>query len=170
MDSEHKTKTSAELKKKLSDCLREKQEYLEGWQRSRAEFVNYKKAELERNNDFIKQANKDILIDLLDVLDDMERLEQEIDLEDEDDVVFDGFKKIKRKFLNLFEKWGVVRIETVDHDFDPEKHEAVERVFMEKIPEGLIIEEVSAGYLLNGKTLRPARVKVTSLKKKEQNN
>ncbi len=162
--SEQKKKI-AELKKQLSGCLEEKQKYLEGWQRERADFANYKKAEAERVEESSRRASKDVFFDLLDVLDGLERLEKEIEAEYGRDAFCEGAAKTRKSFLAVINKWGVERIESVGTEFNPEKHEALESIPRGDLPEGEIIEEISAGYLFHGEVLRPARVKVAGPQK-----
>lgn len=157
-------KNVSELKRKLAECQQEKQEYLEGWQRARAELINYKKSETERLSRFTQQANREVLRDFLVVLDDLFRLEKEVERKYGQDAFFDGVVKTRKEFLDVLEKWGVSRIETEGRDFDPEKHEAVASVNDSTLEEGKIVEEVLSGYLLKEEVLRPAQVKVAGAK------
>lgn len=161
MASAEKKKKSVDLKKQLSECLKEKQDYLEGWQRERAEFVNYKRSESERINRSVRQENRKVLLDVLAVLDDMERLTAEAGKRYQlDDPFFQGIDKIMRGFMDFLEKRGVERIATEGQEFDPEQHEAFEIVTDDAFQEGEIVSEISAGYMLEGEVLRPARVRV----------
>ncbi|HQO27565.1 MAG TPA: nucleotide exchange factor GrpE [Candidatus Pacearchaeota archaeon] len=165
MSSSKPDKNISEIKKQLAECQREKKEYLEGWQRARADLINYKKLESERLSRFIKQANRDILKDLLVVLDNLSRLEKEVEHKYGQDAFFDGVVKTRKGFLDVLDDWGVVRIKTEGQDFDPKRHEAVAEVDDSDLEEGKIVEEVLSGYLLNGEVLRPAQVKVAGAKK-----
>ena len=71
-----------------------------------------------------------------------------------------GIKHIKKQFEKVLADFGIEEIKTVGEKFDPEMHEAVETVEDETAEEGKILEEISAGYRMNGKVIRPARVRV----------
>ncbi|MBI2068599.1 MAG: nucleotide exchange factor GrpE [Candidatus Yanofskybacteria bacterium] len=122
------------------------QEYLDNWKRERADFLNYKKDETKRLGEFVKFANKAVILEAIDILDDLERAEKEINNP--------GLNQIVAKFHNLLKIFEVERIST-EGVFDPLLHEAVEGTGGDKL------EEVRAGYTMHGKVIRPARVKLT---------
>lgn len=122
------------------------EEYLNNWKRERADFLNYKKEEARRVEEFVKYANEDLILEIIDLIDDLEIVTKE--------VPGVGLEHLVKKFSELFKKYGVERIK-VDGQFDPALHEAVET---EK--EGTKLKEVRAGYTLHGKVIRPARVKL----------
>ena len=70
-----KKKTSP---KELTECLKQKEEYLKGWQRARADFLNYKKEEAERVKGILKYANEDLILKILPVLDNFEKVEENV--------------------------------------------------------------------------------------------
>lgn len=122
------------------------EEYLNNWKRERADFLNYKKDEAKRVEEFARFANEDLILETIDILDDLELAAKELK-----DV---GLESIIKKFNDLFRKYGVERIAT-DGPFNPELHEA-----METEPGGTKMKEVRAGYTMHGKLIRPARVKI----------
>ncbi|HVZ11223.1 MAG TPA: nucleotide exchange factor GrpE [Candidatus Paceibacterota bacterium] len=124
------------------------QEYLDNWKRERADFLNYKKDEARRMGEMLKYANEDVILEVLEILDDLELAAKELKGV--------GLEQIIRKFTDLFKKYGVERIEVDGKTFNPEIHEAIETE-----PGGEKIAEIRAGYTLNGKVIRPARVKIT---------
>ncbi len=75
--------------------------------------------------------------------------------------VADGLNMLKKQSSLLLESLGVTKIETLGKKFDPMMHEAVETIETADKPEGTIIEEVRSGYIINGKLLKPAQVKVS---------
>ena len=121
------------------------EEYLNNWKRERADFLNYKKDEAKRLGEFVKFANEAVILELIDTLDDLERASKEIN--------DPGLSQVMTKFRDLLKKYDVERINT-EGAFDPLLHEAVEGA------EGDKIEEVRAGYMMHGKVIRPARVKI----------
>jgi len=74
--------------------------------------------------------------------------------------VMDGIQLVQKEFHRILEDNGVQKIKTENEQFDPNLHEAVSVVETDDHPDGMIVEEVRAGYLLNGRLLRPAQVRV----------
>jgi len=81
--------------------------------------------------------------------------------------IIDGIVMLKKQFTQLLESLGVKKIETKGQMFNPMLHEAVEIVETEDKPEGTIIEEIRSGYVIDGKLLKPAQVKVARGKSKD---
>jgi molecular chaperone GrpE len=159
MNSE-KSKKKIEPNKELIDCLKEKEDYLKGWQRERADFINYKKSELDRVEKISYQNDKKILFELLAVLDNLERFQKEARMRYGEDSFYEGSLKIQKEFMHILEKSGVERMVVEQEQFDPKKHEAIETIQLDGRKEGEIIEEVLPGYWFRGEVLRPAKVKV----------
>ena len=142
-----------ELKKEndnqeLEECKRQSQEYLDNWKRERADFINYKKDETKRVEEFVKFANGDLILEAIEILDDLELAVKELKNV--------GLEQIIQKFTELFKKYGVVKIRVDIDKFDPLLYEAVEV----KDNNGSKIEEVRSGYTMHGKVIRPARVRI----------
>jgi molecular chaperone GrpE len=143
----------------LSKCQKEREEYLDGWKRAKADLINYKKDEAKRFEAVIKFSNEALVRDLVNVLDSFDLalvvLENEADSKKEK-----GLYLIRQQLEDILKQNGLERIIiSVGQPFDPALQEAVAEVESDK-PSGTIIEEVERGYLLNGKLIRPARVKV----------
>ena len=124
------------------------EEYLNNWKRERADFINYRKDETKRMQEFIKFANEGLIMEMIDILDDLEIVVKHQSEKD-------GLKQILNKFMELLKKNGIEKIKVTDQNFDPLYHESVESE-----PDGDKIEEVRAGYTMNDKVVRPARVKI----------
>ncbi len=122
-------------------------EYLNNWKRERADFLNYKKDESRRMEEFVKYANEDLVLETMELVDDLEIVTKE--------VPGVGLEHVIKRFSELFKKYEVERI-NVEGQFNPALHEAVET---EK--EGTKMVEVRAGYTIHDKVIRPARVKLT---------
>lgn len=142
----------------MEELKNKAEEYLNGWKRERADFLNYKKDEMERIGNLIKYANEEIILNLLPVLDNVSLAE--VHLKDE------GISQIKKQFLDLLKKEGVEPIKTIGGKFDPNTMEAVgEAEGAERsrstVESDIVVEEVQSGYKLNGKIIRVAKVKVT---------
>ena len=138
------------MEKKIKECKKQRDEYLAGWQRSRADFLNYKKEEAERLADILKYANEGIILEILSILDSFEKAEKSV----VKDKVSQGFLQIKTQLQDFLKKYGVEEIKSIGENFDPNLHEAIEG------QEGIINEEIQKGYKLNGKVIRPAKIKI----------
>lgn len=138
------------LRDKLKACTLEKQEYLNGWQRAKADFINYKKGEEERKTDLRKFLKEDLLLELLPILDSFYLSEGSQSWQD-------GLEQIFKQLMSVLKKEGLEEINPLNDDFNPNFHEAVEMIQGE---DGKVLEVVSKGYMLNNKIIRPARVKV----------
>jgi len=154
------------MKKKDKDKhTKEKQDYEELWDkyvRLQAEFDNYKKRSFKEKADFVRFANEGLIVELLSILDNFERGIKSAEQKKDYDLLHQGVDMISKQLHRLLETKGLSRIESVGQKFDPHQHEAVEVV--EGDDEEVVVEELQPGYLLSGRILRPARVKVTKVK------
>ena len=147
------------LKQSLIEARAKAQEYLEGWQRGQADFVNYKKRlELDKI-DAVKYANAGLIIKILPVLDDFERAIGAVPLSMSKEAWVGGVNGIARKLESTLESSGLARIKAQGEFFDPSLHEAVGSA---PGAEGMVVRELEKGYKLNERVLRPARVLVGS--------
>jgi len=155
-----KTDSLEDLQKKLQECERQKAEYLAGWQRARADFLNYKKEEMERVGEFLGYAKEEFILKTLPFIDNFETAEKALpeSLKTEEHVK--GLLQIGAQMKDFLKSQGVQEIKTVGEKFNPNFHEAVQEIEKEGLESGIIIEEVQKGYLIAGKLLRPAKVKV----------
>lgn len=147
-------------KKELEKCQKERQDYLAGWQRSRADFLNYKKEEMERFGEILKYANESLILQILPILDDFEKAEKEISDELKKNEYFKGMLQIKKQLQDLLKNQGIEEIKSLGEKFDPNFQEVVETVEVKDKESGVIVEEIKKGYKLNGKVVRPAKVKI----------
>lgn len=149
-----------ELKKKLGEYEKQKSEYLAGWQRERADFLNYKKEEMERIGELLEYANEGFVLKILPVLDNCEVVEKKLPDNLKNDENIKGLLLVKKQILDLLKSWGVEEIKSVGEKFDPNFHEVVEEIEAKDKEQGTIIEEIQKGYKINDRLLRPARVKI----------
>jgi len=158
-----------ELQKKLEECEKLKNEYLAGWQRARADLLNYKKEELARVGELIKYADVGIILKILPILDNFDIALQNPALskegtglggQAENSRIIDGFLQIKKQFQEFLKSQGVEEIKSIRERFDPNLHEVVEEIETKDKEPGIIVEEIQKGYTINGRLLRPAKVKV----------
>ncbi len=149
-----------DLRKKLTECQKKRDEYLAGWQRARADFLNYKKEEIERIEEILKYGQEESILKLLPILDNFNLVEKELPQGLKNDENVKGILQIKIQILNFLKNQGVEEVKTIGKKFDPNFHEAVEELELRDKESGIIIEEVQKGYTISGRVLRPAKVKV----------
>ncbi len=155
----------SELKKirdKLKQCIKEKQSNLEGWQRTRADFVNIKKENEKSRIELKKYANEQLILDILPVLDsfDMASANKKA-WESVDKNWRDGIMYIQSQLLSTLEQNGVIKIDAINKEFDTNLHNSIEVVKTNKKESyNTVAEVLQNGYMLNGKVIRPAKVKV----------
>ena len=144
----------------IKELLEKINELTLGWQRTQADFVNFKTKAAEDKINFYKNANADLIYELLPVLDNFQRAAQHTPKELENDNWAIGIKQIEKQFENILTENGLEKIESLGQEFDHNFHEAIEHIPSIK-PENEIVEEVLSGYKFNGEVLRPAKVKVS---------
>ena len=126
-----------------------------------AEFENYKKRIQREREDLIKYVGESFLMELLSIVDNFERAFQAAEETQDFKVLHQGVEMILKEVENFLKEKGVKKMNTAGEQFDPHKHEAIEQVVCGDKPENIIVEELQAGYELNGRVIRPAKVKVS---------
>ena len=135
-------------------------EYLDGWQRARAEFANLKKRVEAERQEVRSRSNEDLLLKILPVVDDFERAFHELPPEMQDAAWVSGISMIMNKLHKLLESENVAPLEAAGKPFDPQWHQAMMQEETEDYPDGVCIEELQRGYRLGDHVLRPALVNV----------
>jgi molecular chaperone GrpE len=149
-----------ELQKEVEEWRLKATEYLDGWQRARADFTNYKKR-VERDQAFVYQsASASILKRFLDALDDLDRALKNRPTEGDAAAWAEGVELVSRKFHSILDAEGVKPMEAAGQEFDPNIHEAITQEESTEFESGQVIEVVKNGYWIGDKVLRPALVRV----------
>jgi molecular chaperone GrpE len=148
-------------KESAKDLLQEVTELLK---RTQANFENYRKQTEKRTSELQEMASKNILVQLLPIIDNLDLALKNVDQNPEQ--IVEGVKLIRSQMDNLLQDNHVEKINTEDKQFDPYFHEALMKVPSEKT-ENTIIEEFQHGYILHGKLIRHAKVKVSAGKEKK---
>lgn len=149
------------LKEKLRECEKLQKEYLDGWQRAKADFINYKKDEIKRFEAITERALDDITHDILMVLDSF-HLARQYEMPPK---IAEGIVMIRGQLEDVLRKRGFVMIAVRAGDaFDPSMHESIGETESTH-PAGTVAEEAQKGYKFNGRVLRPARVRLAKEKK-----
>ncbi len=158
--AEESSQDKEKIKRELKRCKQERDDYLAGWRRARADFLNYKKEEEEKIFRLVDYKFRDLVLKVLPVLDEMDKAVENLPSDLEKNQWALGIIQIRKKFEDMLAKEAVERMEALGEEFDPELHEAVEMISDKNKKSGTIIEVVRHGYFLKGGLLRPARVKV----------
>lgn len=152
-----------EEKRRVSEKEQLISEYLNDLKRVKADFDNFRKREMLYRQQFVKTANRDLILKILPIIDDLEKALLEGQKNEVNTTFLQGVELIYRKFLNVLEKEGVRPIETKGQKFDPKYHEAIATVSLPDQEDFAIVEEVRKGYLYHDEVLRPAQVKVNRI-------
>jgi molecular chaperone GrpE len=167
----------AMLRQELEQTKAKEAEYLDGWQRARAELSNARKRFQREQEQAYANAKADILRRLLPIVDDFDRAFEKLpdnpsDAGAKDSGAADanqaglkwiaGVKLIQRSFLTLLEQEGVAPIDTDGQRFDPCLHQAVTHEPSAEVPEGFVIGEMRKGYKLGDHVLQPSMVRVSA--------
>ena len=160
------------LQEELEKATAQAAEYLDGWQRTQAEFSNYKKRQETERAQMMVLASAGLLYKLLPVVDDFERALSTMPPHLDQLTWSEGILMIKHKLDAILESEGVKPIETAGQAFDPHYHEAVTHEEAPGYEEDQIIGQVQKGYTLGERVLRPALVRVAKAPaaQPEQNN
>ena len=126
-----------------------------------AEFENYKRRNIKERMELIQTAGKEVITDLLDVLDDCDRAQKQLESSNNINEIKEGVMLVFTKLRNKLYAKGLKPIESLHHDFNPDIHEAISHVPVsdEKL-KGKVIDEVQKGYYLNDKIIRFPQVVV----------
>ncbi len=145
------------LRAKLADEREKAQSYLSSWQRAAADYQNLKRRMQEERSEVGRLANAALVINLLPLVDDLERALRTVDSKLAGLTWIDGIWLIYRKFQQVLENAGVREIPADGLPFDPNVHEAISEAPGE---EGKVVSVVQRGYLLGDRVVRPAMVVV----------
>jgi molecular chaperone GrpE len=153
------------LKNALAQEKAKGEDYLANWQRAQADFVNYKRRVEQERNETTKFANAMFVLNLLPVLDDLERALENVSTKLAGFTWVEGIRLIYRKLQAVLQGHGLTEIEALGQPFDPNLHEAV---LYGEGEEGIVIEELQKGYKLHERVLRPTMVKVGGSKEEKK--
>ncbi|HEY7465263.1 MAG TPA: nucleotide exchange factor GrpE [Dehalococcoidia bacterium] len=166
-EKEEKTtqETSGTLEAQLAQEKERAESYLASWQRAAADYQNFKRRVEQERSEVAQMANVALMINLLPLVDDLERALENVDSHLAGLTWLDGIRLIHRKFQALLEMSGVTEIPADGQEFDPNLHEAV---MYGDGPDGKVTSVVQKGYMLGGRVLRPAMVVVGNGGKPEE--
>ncbi len=147
----------AELEKMKAELEEAKDKFI----RKVAEFDNYKRRSAKERIELIQTAGRDVITDMLDVLDDCDRAQKQLEISDNLETIKEGVMLVFTKLRNVLQAKGLKSMETINSEFNPDLHDAVTEIAapsQELI--GKVVDEVMKGYYLNDKIIRHAKVVV----------
>ena len=148
----------AEMREKLKETQKQRDEYLDSLQRMKADYINAKKRFEEDGKALAKYASEGVVVELLPIAD---SLEYALSTLPADSNLGKGIENTNNQLLKLLEANGVVSFNPLGEAFDPNLHEPVETLAVESESEDNTVTKVhQKGYTLNGRLIRPARVQV----------
>jgi len=149
-----------DIEKELEIVSKKAEEYLNGWKRAKADYLNLKKENEKRQAEIIQFANAALIAEIIPTYDNLKLACQHVPEEQKEADWAKGFGHIKNQFMEFFRQMGIEEIKTVGEKFNPDFHEAIEHEEKEGFESDTVFEEVKPGYTLHGKVVSPARVKV----------
>ncbi len=150
-----------ELKGRIAELENENTDLKERYLRKQADFENYRKRMQREKEELGAYANKQLLLDLVPVIDDFERAIESAKESRDFDSFYKGVVLIEKQMTEMLErKWGLQRFESEGEEFDPQKHEAVTAEQTGEGTEPMVVEDYQKGYMLHDRVLRSAKVKV----------
>jgi molecular chaperone GrpE len=149
-----------QLRAALEAAQQEAAENKAAWQRSAADFSNYKRRTEQEREAMVGLANEVLLAKLLSIVDDFDRAIANMPAELQGVPWVGGIGAIDRKFDQLLESEGLTPIEALGKQFDPHEHEAIAQEDRPGVPEGTVVAELQKGYRIRDRVLRPAMVAV----------
>ncbi len=156
-----------EMERRLAEAESKAKEYLDGWQRERASFANYRKRIESERESLSEAAYAEVICQFLPILDDLERAVSQVPEADRGQPWVEGVAMVVRKFEQTLRNLGVEPIPTEGSKFDPALHEALTHEAAEGYSEGDILGEVARGFKLGDRVLRCSRVRVAKGKQSD---
>jgi molecular chaperone GrpE len=151
------TEQEQENIKLKAEIEEQKDKYL----RLMAEFDNYRRRTSKERLELIQTAGKDVIVSMLEVLDDIDRAEKQMATASDFDIQKEGIQLVFNKVRSTMQSKGVKPLESINTDFDVEKHEAITEIPAPNDSlKGKVLDEVQKGYFLNDKLIRFAKVVV----------
>ncbi|MCK4763065.1 MAG: nucleotide exchange factor GrpE [Candidatus Aminicenantes bacterium] len=159
--AQKKDKKKAEVQKELLEALiKERDEYKDNFLRNVADNENFRKRVKKEKEEFQKFVLGDFLLDLLTIVDNLDRALKANDPSGNDNSIVSGVEMIYKQLFDLLKKYNVEEIEALNKPFDPNLHQALSTEEKEDVSDPQVIEVYQKGFMYNGKLLRPALAKV----------
>lgn len=152
----------AELEREIETLRKSVEETQSSYLRVLADFDNFRKRQREETARLTSSAREALILKLLPIVDNFDRTLEAAEAEHSYESLVEGVTLTLKHVREMLEREGLEPIEAVGQQFDPELHEALMRVDTDDYPENTVVDEIEKGYTLNGRLLRPARVRVAA--------
>jgi molecular chaperone GrpE len=165
-EAENPAAALKKLREKLSACVDEKKEYLDGWQRARADFLNYKREESSRRDEIEARLRSEFAEALIPALDSFEMAFKSPSFQSASQEWKAGMSGLYNELLKSLGRFGIISFSPVGEHFDPKEHEAVREVPVDSgEKEHTVVSVERSGYKAGERVIRPAQVSVGVHKK-----
>ena len=152
----------------IEELEAEKKKYFDQLLRLKAEFENYRKRVDREKPEFIRHGKREILERMIPLYDVLSAAHDQIaEADGAESELVRGLEMIFKEFTKLFEAEGVAVIASLGQAYDFDRHEVLGQVETDEAAEGVVVEEIQRGYLINGKVLRAAKVRIAKKKEKQ---
>jgi molecular chaperone GrpE len=152
----------SQLEARIRELEQENSELKDQYLRKQADFENFRKRMRKEKEEAATQSNRDLLLDIVGIIDDFERAIRSGEESRDFDSFHDGIALIEKQFTGMLErKWGLRRFDSEGEEFDPQKHEALATEEDPNYEHSVVLEDYQKGYYLDDKVLRSAKVKVS---------
>lgn len=144
-----------------ADALKRKaDEYLAGWQRAKADYLNLKKQTEKEKEEFARFANAALIIELFPIYGNLKRALGHVPADQQEAEWVKGIGHIAQQFKQLFQQLGIEEIKTIGQRFNHDLHHAVTKEKRQGAEPGMILDELKTGFTMHGKVIEPAQVRV----------
>jgi molecular chaperone GrpE len=151
------------MKEQFEQLQKEKADIFSQLQRVSADYINYQKRIAKQIADTTAYEKESIIKSLLPALDNFEHALAKTPSQETADAMMKGMQMVYDQILDILKLHGVEQIKSLGQQFDPEIHSAITQVSDPTKPENIVLNEITRGYKLNGRVIRPARVVVNKL-------
>jgi len=162
-------KKNEDPKNELKIVQKQAEEYLNGWKRAKADYINFKKETEKKQKELIEFATAGLLLELFTLVDQFKQAFRHLPVEQKDGEWIKGIKHIQSNLNKILKNYGIEEIKAVGEKFNPQWHDAVEEVESDQA-EGTVVEEVKTGFKMHDKVIVPAKVKVSKKKSEARNS
>ncbi|MEK9129935.1 MAG: nucleotide exchange factor GrpE [Patescibacteria group bacterium] len=160
MEQQNEEQELQKINEELEKCKQQQEENLAGWQRAKADLINFKRQNEKEKEDWVKFSNLNLILQLLPVLDYLQLANNQQPETNDNQIQkwMQGIGHIQRQFENILKDIGLEKIKTIGENFNPEIHESLGSEESLKTESQKIKIEVQAGYKMYDKIIRPAKV------------
>jgi molecular chaperone GrpE len=158
------------LKKQLEAEQEKTKDYQTRLMYLQADMENYRKRMNKDFDEITRYGSQRLILKLLPIVDDLEYAIEAGKNSKQNNGLLEGMEMVLKKFYDALKREGVSKIDAIGKPFDPSNHEAAEKVIIEALKEGTVVEEIRKGYVFKERVIRPSLVKVTIKPKKEKSN